>query len=201
MVPGQRIVRAPLRRAHVRRSTPPGPRTSPTPSTACCSARIRRARHKTTFRLRLCISPSATTAAPLTDSTAVTTTMNGVSLAATAFPLPRACRLSRKSTILGKSIARGTCPRTLTSLQRRLSLGRSSCLTAQSTPVSRSAVACVSLTSGWLGKTKRGACSAIFPFGLSIQARARYGLAWSPLKAGHILGASEDTTVCHWYVP
>ena len=27
-----------------------------------------------------------------------------------------------------------------------------------------------------------------------------YGLAWNPLKSGHVLGASEDTTVCHWYV-
>ncbi|KAJ3969824.1 hypothetical protein EV361DRAFT_325265 [Lentinula raphanica] len=25
-----------------------------------------------------------------------------------------------------------------------------------------------------------------------------YGLAWNPNKAGHILGASEDMTVCHW---
>lgn len=29
---------------------------------------------------------------------------------------------------------------------------------------------------------------------------ARFGLAWSPIKMGHILGASEDTTVCHWHV-
>ena len=26
----------------------------------------------------------------------------------------------------------------------------------------------------------------------------RFGLAWSPLKKGHILGSSEDMTVCHW---
>lgn len=25
-----------------------------------------------------------------------------------------------------------------------------------------------------------------------------YGLSWSPLKEGHILDASEDTTICHW---
>ncbi|RDX51929.1 histone acetyltransferase type B subunit 2 [Lentinus brumalis] len=30
------------------------------------------------------------------------------------------------------------------------------------------------------------------------QNKEGYGLAWSPLKAGHVLGASEDTTVCHW---
>ncbi|KAI0639912.1 histone acetyltransferase type B subunit 2 [Trametes polyzona] len=30
------------------------------------------------------------------------------------------------------------------------------------------------------------------------QTREGYGLAWSPLKTGHVLGASEDTTVCHW---
>lgn len=28
----------------------------------------------------------------------------------------------------------------------------------------------------------------------------RYGLSWNPLKQGHILAASEDTTVCHWDV-
>lgn len=33
---------------------------------------------------------------------------------------------------------------------------------------------------------------------LTGQTREGYGLAWSPLKAGHILGASEDLTVCHW---
>jgi hypothetical protein len=26
----------------------------------------------------------------------------------------------------------------------------------------------------------------------------RFGLAWNPNKKGHILGASEDKTVCHW---
>ncbi|CAG8646872.1 5503_t:CDS:2, partial [Scutellospora calospora] len=25
-----------------------------------------------------------------------------------------------------------------------------------------------------------------------------YGLSWNPLKEGHILDASEDTTICHW---
>lgn len=28
----------------------------------------------------------------------------------------------------------------------------------------------------------------------------RFGLAWNPAKAGHILGASEDMTVCLWDV-
>ncbi|KAF7337570.1 Histone acetyltransferase type B subunit 2 [Mycena sanguinolenta] len=32
------------------------------------------------------------------------------------------------------------------------------------------------------------------------QTREGYGLAWSPVKAGNVLGASEDTTVCHWDV-
>lgn len=27
-----------------------------------------------------------------------------------------------------------------------------------------------------------------------------YGLSWSPIKYGHLLAASEDTTVCHWWV-
>lgn len=30
------------------------------------------------------------------------------------------------------------------------------------------------------------------------QRREGFGLAWSPDTKGHILGASEDTTVCHW---
>ncbi|KAF7303061.1 WD40 repeat-like protein [Mycena kentingensis (nom. inval.)] len=30
------------------------------------------------------------------------------------------------------------------------------------------------------------------------QTQEGFGLAWSPVKEGHILGASEDTTVCHW---
>nr|GAT59830.1 WD40 repeat-like protein [Mycena chlorophos] len=33
---------------------------------------------------------------------------------------------------------------------------------------------------------------------LTGQTQEGYGLAWNPLKEGHILGASEDTTVCHW---
>jgi len=30
------------------------------------------------------------------------------------------------------------------------------------------------------------------------QTKEGFGLAWSPRKEGHVLGASEDTTVCHW---
>ncbi|KAH9920217.1 histone acetyltransferase type B subunit 2 [Epithele typhae] len=30
------------------------------------------------------------------------------------------------------------------------------------------------------------------------QTKEGYGLAWSPIKAGHVLGASEDLTICHW---
>ncbi|PWN51229.1 putative chromatin assembly factor 1 subunit C [Violaceomyces palustris] len=33
---------------------------------------------------------------------------------------------------------------------------------------------------------------------LKGQEKEGYGLAWSPLKYGHVLAASEDTTVCHW---
>ncbi|KAJ3767937.1 hypothetical protein FB446DRAFT_304300 [Lentinula raphanica] len=32
------------------------------------------------------------------------------------------------------------------------------------------------------------------------QMREGYGLSWNPNKAGHILGASEDMTVCHWSI-
>lgn len=30
------------------------------------------------------------------------------------------------------------------------------------------------------------------------QTQEGYGLAWNPIRQGHILAASEDTTVCHW---
>lgn len=30
--------------------------------------------------------------------------------------------------------------------------------------------------------------------------QARFGLAWCAVKEGHVLGASEDMTVCHWQV-
>lgn len=33
---------------------------------------------------------------------------------------------------------------------------------------------------------------------LTGQTGEGYGLSWNPLKQGHILAASEDTTVCHW---
>lgn len=32
------------------------------------------------------------------------------------------------------------------------------------------------------------------------QTKEGFGLAWNPIKAGHILGASEDMTICHWDV-
>jgi len=27
-----------------------------------------------------------------------------------------------------------------------------------------------------------------------------YGIAWSALREGHVISASEDTTICHWWV-
>jgi len=33
---------------------------------------------------------------------------------------------------------------------------------------------------------------------LAGQNKEGYGLAWNPVKAGNILGSSEDMTVCHW---
>ncbi|TDL20887.1 WD40 repeat-like protein [Rickenella mellea] len=32
------------------------------------------------------------------------------------------------------------------------------------------------------------------------QTKEGFGLAWNPTKSGHVLGASEDMTVCHWDV-
>ena len=37
--------------------------------------------------------------------------------------------------------------------------------------------------------------------GWADDGRQRFGLAWNPSKKGHILGASEDKTVCHWQGP
>ncbi|CED83414.1 nucleosome remodeling subunit caf1 nurf55 msi1 [Phaffia rhodozyma] len=33
---------------------------------------------------------------------------------------------------------------------------------------------------------------------LKGQSKEGYGLCWNPVKSGHVLSASEDTTVCHW---
>ena len=33
---------------------------------------------------------------------------------------------------------------------------------------------------------------------LKGQVKEGYGLSWNPVKSGHVLSASEDTTVCHW---
>lgn len=35
---------------------------------------------------------------------------------------------------------------------------------------------------------------------LKGQKKEGYGLSWSTLKQGHVLSASDDTTVCHWDV-
>lgn len=32
------------------------------------------------------------------------------------------------------------------------------------------------------------------------QQQEGYGLSWSPMQAGHVLSASEDGTVCYWFV-
>lgn len=62
------------------------------------------------------------------------------------------------------------------------------------------------------GHTKEGCVHFIFLPGLLFLCQElavlnpispfRYGLSWSSLpgKAGHLLSASEDTTVCHWLV-
>jgi histone-binding protein RBBP4 len=39
---------------------------------------------------------------------------------------------------------------------------------------------------------------ASFLFSKYVITFIRYGLAWNPLKMGHILGGSEDMTICHW---
>lgn len=56
------------------------------------------------------------------------------------------------------------------------------------------------------GHTKEGCVSGSFTGrGTEVltlhSASCRYGLSWNPLKGkeGHLLSASEDTTVCHWY--
>lgn len=55
---------------------------------------------------------------------------------------------------------------------------------------------------GWLDRLWKGAF--LISFGLYITGYTaadgldRYGLAWNPSKVGHVLGASEDMTICHW---
>lgn len=71
-------------------------------------------------------------------------------------------------------------------------------MTGQSTLASQTAVVCVAQISGWLVRTRKGAESTSCEPSTLLTC-SRYGLAWSPTKAGHVLGAGEDTTVCHWY--
>lgn len=55
-----------------------------------------------------------------------------------------------------------------------------------------------------VGQTKEGSVSCLLNevwFGWADDGRQRFGLAWNPCKKGHILGASEDKTVCHWQGP
>jgi histone-binding protein RBBP4 len=51
-----------------------------------------------------------------------------------------------------------------------------------------------------VGQTKEGFDASLkCPVnGFADGGRRRFGLAWNPNKKGHILGASEDKTVCHW---
>ncbi|KAJ3753894.1 histone-binding protein RBBP4 or subunit C of CAF1 complex-domain-containing protein [Lentinula raphanica] len=60
---------------------------------------------------------------------------------------------------------------------------------------------------GELGKSETGKGALLLLVLLSdnfsrFDARlsSRYGLAWNPNKAGHIIGASEDVTVCYWFL-
>lgn len=48
-----------------------------------------------------------------------------------------------------------------------------------------------------VGQTKEGWVVRLSPLNLELIV-GRFGLAWNPVKGGHILGASEDMTVCHW---
>lgn len=63
------------------------------------------------------------------------------------------------------------------------------------------------------GHTKEGCVSRFLPFFPSSSFRSgtddnesrcsfSYGLSWNPLsgKQGHLLSASDDMTVCHWFV-
>ena len=56
------------------------------------------------------------------------------------------------------------------------------------------------------GQTKEGyALQHMFsplphPLKTLVNSFPRFGLAWNPVKAGAILAASEDMTVCQWYV-
>src|SRR5271169_6906452 len=34
---------------------------------------------------------------------------------------------------------------------------------------------------------------------ISVHSNSRYGLSWNPHKPGHLVTASDDTTIRHWY--
>lgn len=54
-----------------------------------------------------------------------------------------------------------------------------------------------------VGQTKEGCVVVVLFLNGSVfeaEALSSFGLAWSAVKKGHILGSSEDMTVCHWYV-
>lgn len=94
--------------------TPPlsARQTSPTRSTACCSARTRPDKHRTTYKSPRCRSPRVPDQAQ-TSSTAARTTTSAASWAGTRCPRARRASTScRKSTIRARSTARATCRRT-----------------------------------------------------------------------------------------
>src|SRR6267142_1873478 len=56
-----------------------------------------------------------------------------------------------------------------------------------------------------VGQTREGSVLRLYCYvdevGRADEGHRRFGLAWNPNKKGHILGASEDKTVCHWQGP
>lgn len=49
-----------------------------------------------------------------------------------------------------------------------------------------------------VGQTKEGSVYRLCRSKWLTVGHKRFGLAWNPIRKGHILGASEDKTVCHW---
>lgn len=156
-------------------------------------------KRRTIFKLRQSRSQNVTThrleQINLTERTMMMNVENWVDI----ISLPRrGYKLFRKLTMKGKSTEPDICPKTLIWSRLKLSPEKFWFSIAQSIPASQRGEEFANPTSGWLGNIGKGMlCKP--PLWRHNWKFDSYGLAWNPVKAGHILGASEDMTVCCWW--
>lgn len=160
---------------------------------------IPQAKRRTIFRLPRFRSRNVTILLPeQINLTVRTTTMNVVNWVVTiSLPL-LGYKSSRKSTMMGRSTEPDICPKTRIWSPLKPSLGRFWFSIARSTLASQRGEEYANQTSDWLGNTAKGMLCKYFTSWHELNLD-RYGLAWNPVKAGHVLGASEDMTVCCWW--